>query len=120
MREPVELSARKSFTPKQRLEILLASDGRCKICQEKIIGDFEIEHRVPIALGGTNDPSNLEAVHPQPCHSGKTKADVKSIAKAKRLERKANPETRKAPTMKGRGFQTALTRGFNGKVRPRG
>lgn len=119
MREAVELINRKSFTSKQRLEILLASDGRCKICGEKITGPFEVEHRVPVALGGTNDPSNLEAVHPQPCHSSKTKADVKAIAKAKRLEKKSSPETRKPATMKSRGFQKTLTKGFDGKVRPR-
>jgi 5-methylcytosine-specific restriction endonuclease McrA len=115
MREPVKITARKAFTPKQRLEVLLACKGRCAICREKITGPFEVEHRVPLALGGTNDPSNLEAVHPTPCHALKTLADVKAIAKARRLAGETCAGPTKRP-LKSRGFDKTRSRKFNGSV----
>lgn len=118
MREAVELHSRKGFTKKQAAEIFLAAGGICKICKEKIFGKFEVEHRVPLALSGTNDPSNLEPAHID-CHAGKTKDDQRAIAKAKRNERKSDKKTRKPATMKSRGFQKTLTKGFDGRVRPR-
>lgn len=33
--------------------------GRCWYCQESIAEEYHIEHRVPLARGGSNDPSNL-------------------------------------------------------------
>jgi 5-methylcytosine-specific restriction endonuclease McrA len=81
--EDVEIAPRRSFTPKQRLEILISQKGRCEICKAKIIDVFEIDHRIPLALGGKDDASNWRALHPD-CHlNGKTKPDVKRIAKAK-------------------------------------
>ena len=39
-------------------------------------GAFEIDHKVPLARGGTNDYRNLQVLC-LPCHDGKTNADGK-------------------------------------------
>lgn len=55
----------------------------------------------------------------KPCHKAKTKADVKKIAKVKRIQKKARGETKKKRKIAGRGFDKSKTRGFDGKVRDR-
>lgn len=108
-RPPVELHARKGFTPKQRADVFTRAGGRCGVCGGKIAAAFawEVEHRVPLALGGTNEPDNLEPVHadlaPFGCHAKKTRADVKAIAKAKRLAGETGAERQKR-AIPSRGF----------------
>ncbi|MEI6439017.1 MAG: HNH endonuclease signature motif containing protein [Alphaproteobacteria bacterium] len=120
--DPVEIPDRKSLTPKQRLEVLLAFNGRCAKCREKIAGAFEVDHVKARGLGGLNDLSNYEPLHPA-CHAGKTPGDVRRIAKAKRQAKACVPrdpdEPRKASTLKGRGFNKNMTKGLDGKVKPR-
>lgn len=103
-RPPVEIHPRKGFTPKQRAEVLLAGGGRCAVCRDKIRAAeaWEVEHRVPLGLGGSNDPANLEPVHAA-CHKGKTAADVAAIAKAKRLSGETGAD-RKKQAIPSRGF----------------
>jgi 5-methylcytosine-specific restriction endonuclease McrA len=104
--EPVAIAPRRKLTPKQRLEVLIAGKGRCEICGEKIIDAFDIDHRVPLALGGADDASNWRALHPD-CHlNGKTKEDVTRIAKAKRQEklRLDVPRTVSAASIPSRPF----------------
>ena len=76
---------RKSFSAKDRLRIFAAHNGVCGLSGVKIgAGDaWHIEHRVPVALGGSNDDENLYPALVEP-HKAKTKDDVKRIAKAKR------------------------------------
>lgn len=89
---PIPIEARKGFTTKQRAAVFLEHGGLCAICQGKIqVGQaFDIDHVIPLALGGTNEPSNLRPVHER-CHRGtgsKTSDDVKAIARADRLAKK--------------------------------
>ena len=42
-------------------------DGRCAACGWPLGDRFEVDHVVPVALGGSSDPSNLRALHPE-CH----------------------------------------------------
>ena len=52
-------------------------------------GPFEVDHMVPVALGGSNDESNLQLLcRMNGCHLTKTVQDVKKIAKARRIEAK--------------------------------
>lgn len=76
---------RKSFSAKDRARIFAAHGGVCGLSGVKIgAGDaWHIEHRVPVALGGSNDDENLYPALVEP-HALKTKDDVKRIAKAKR------------------------------------
>jgi hypothetical protein len=79
---------RKKFSRKLRSEVLERQDGLCACgCEERIFGRFDIDHIKALELGGTNDASNLVALIPEH-HRQKTKADVRSIAKAKRIERR--------------------------------
>jgi len=110
--EPVEIQARKMSQTRAR-RILARQGGHCAACG-KLMGEFHIDHIIPIALGGADDDGNVEAICATPCHAIKTKADVKAIAKAKRLER--GPQPSKRP-MKSQGFDKTRSRGFDGKVR---
>lgn len=93
---------RKGFTRKQRASIFLAADGVCHICKAKIIGfEWDVEHIIPLASGGTNDPSNLAPAH-KSCHSDKTSSDVKTIAKIKQVRDKhIGAWVKKSPPMPG-------------------
>lgn len=89
---PIPLEARKGFTPKQRAAVFLEHGGICHLCNGKIqVGQaFDIDHVIPLALGGTNDASNLRPAHSR-CHRGtgsKTSDDVAAISRADRLAQK--------------------------------
>ncbi len=50
---------RKTFTQEERMAIYRKTKGHCYICGEFVDFDsFEIEHRMPLAKGGTNDFEN--------------------------------------------------------------
>ena len=34
--------------------------GKCAVCKTNIMDDFRIDHVLPLALGGSNDPRNLQ------------------------------------------------------------
>lgn len=93
---------RKSFSAKDRLRIFTAHNGVCGLSGVKIKpGDaWHIEHRVPVALGGSNDDENLYPALVEP-HALKTKDDVKRIAKAKR---QSGIESGQAARRAKRGF----------------
>ena len=76
---------RRSISKKERAEIFNARNGKCHICGQKIHPDqkWDIEHIIPLALGGADSGENLDLAH-QSCHRDKTKADVGRLAKAKR------------------------------------
>ncbi len=52
---------RSGISPKLRFEIFRNCDYSCQICGRKASLDLtlEIDHKNPVALGGTNDPENL-------------------------------------------------------------
>ena len=101
---------RPSMSKVRRARIFLQHDGRCEICGEKIAGAYEIEHRIAWALAYDDSDANLYPAHPE-CHSGKTKADVKSIAKAKRQAGETGQWAKRAKngsTLKSRGFEKGV------------
>jgi 5-methylcytosine-specific restriction endonuclease McrA len=117
-RKPVELEPRKAMTAARRRRILAKSDGHCSYPDCEVTEGLEIDHQIPLALGGKDTDENLFAL----CrhhHGMKTRLDVKMIAKAKRIVRKNSPETRKPARLQSRGFDKTLTRRFNGKVEKR-
>ena len=79
---------RRSISKKERAEIFNARNGKCHICDQKIHPQekWDIEHIIPLALGGADSGDNLDLAH-QSCHRDKTKADVGRLAKAKRQAR---------------------------------
>ncbi len=90
---------RRSMSPARRRRIFSAHDGVCGYCHELIEDGaaFEIDHAVPLALGGTDDDGpNAYPIHGD-CHRLKTfgrkggsrlPSDISAIAKAKRLRAK--------------------------------
>lgn len=77
---------RKSFSPRERAEIFAAADGKYANCKRKIPSgmEWDIDHRIPLSGGGTNDEGNLQVLC-EFCHSAKTKGDVSDAAKGKRI-----------------------------------
>ena len=97
-RPPVELDARKSMTPARRKRVLERHDHVCARldCEER--EGLEIDHIIPLALGGKDEDENLEPL----CrhhHRIKTIRDVKMIARAKALE-KQNYGPKQEPKIK--------------------
>lgn len=116
---------RKSFTAKDRARIFTAHGGICGLSGVKIgpTDAWHIEHRVPVALGGSNDDENLYPALVEP-HKDKTRDDVKRIAKAKRQSgveggQKARRDKRGFGLIQSRVFDKTLRKKFNGKVEKR-
>ena len=57
---------------RQRVVILMRDRGVCHVCH--LAGATEVDHIVPVSLGGTDDPSNLAAIC-SPCHAKKSSAE---------------------------------------------
>lgn len=80
---------RRSLSPLQRLKLFEAAKGVCHLCEQRIqVGEkWEVEHVIPLALGGADDESNTSPAHVA-CHAPKTAADLGAIAKVKRIRAK--------------------------------
>jgi len=78
---------RASISAKKRVALFQSRGGLCHICGGKInVGEaWELEHRIPLAMGGEDIEANWELAHIK-CHRAKTSDDVGQIAKAKRRE----------------------------------
>jgi 5-methylcytosine-specific restriction endonuclease McrA len=122
-RELVDGTPRKAMTPARRQRVLEANGNVCAHEGCEIAERLEIDHAIPLALGGTEDDRNLIPLC-QDHHRQKTRADVWQIAKSKRQRRlieEPRPAKMKSAGRKlqGRGFDKRLTKGFDGKTRPR-
>jgi 5-methylcytosine-specific restriction endonuclease McrA len=53
-----------------RLRVLTRDQGRCQLCGH--LGADQVDHVIEVSDGGTNDETNLRAVHDNPCHRAKT------------------------------------------------
>jgi 5-methylcytosine-specific restriction endonuclease McrA len=109
--EPVEVFSRKSLTPKQRLELLMACKGRCVKCSTKLFDKWEADHRIPLAQGGKHEPENWQSLC-KPCHAGKTAIDNPDTLRAKRRQLKHTgqwPEAKGNRKLSGRGFEKRWT-----------
>lgn len=89
MTDDVPTTPRKPMSPLRRLKIFEDRKGVCCLCEQKIkAGDtWTIEHMRALGLGGEDDDSNCAPAH-EACRRIKDKADVASIAKAKRIKAK--------------------------------
>lgn len=101
--EPVEIEPR-AMSRARRQRILARFDHHCAYpgCTEE--RDLEIDHAIPLALGGKDKDENLEPLC-QAHHRAKTARDVKMIAKARRAGLKHRGEFPPAKQrLRGRGF----------------
>lgn len=83
-RERVEVEKRKGFTPKQRLAVFEAAEGRCEVCKAKLMPGWQIDHILARTLGGKHEPANWRAIC-GPCHQPKSVAETKATAKINRI-----------------------------------
>lgn len=66
----------------RRSAVLVRDGGRCFLCGG--YGADEADHVVPVFEGGTHDLTNLAAVHADPCHRAKSRAEAGRAAAARR------------------------------------
>ena len=94
---------RPTFSTSFRLNLFLMRKGLCAACTQKIDAGkaWDIDHILPLAMGGTNAPENLQILC-RSCHRSKTtQSDIPRIAKTKRLKARhlgaSAPSTRPIP-----------------------
>lgn len=98
-RDLIDGTPRKAMTPARRKRLLDLNDNRCQHEGCEITTGLELDHDIPLALGGTEDDGNMVAL----CHAHhkeKTRGDVWRIAKAKRqrkLIEEVEPSRRPIP-----------------------
>jgi len=109
---------RQIFSTSFRLNLFLKRKGTCTSCSQKIDAGkaWDIDHILPLSLGGTNEPNNLQILC-KPCHRSKTsQSDIPRIAKTKRLKARhlgaRSPSTRPIPGSR----RSPWKRKFDGSV----
>lgn len=120
-RPAVEIETRRPLTRREVIELAVRQGGRCACpCGEKLDALREgvtDEHRIALALGGSNDLENRELWR-TPCAKAKTATlDQPAIAKCKRIEARENGTRRARKAIPQRGFGSQ-TRKFDGTVGP--
>lgn len=64
--------------------VLARQNGLCGCgCGERLNGAVDWDHILPLALGGTNEADNWQALL-RSCHAAKTSGDIRMIRKADR------------------------------------
>lgn len=53
-----------SFTRRSVENLYVKQMGKCACCGEKLFGQFDVDHIVPLAKGGSNFPENLQLLTP--------------------------------------------------------
>jgi 5-methylcytosine-specific restriction protein A len=72
-----------------RRRIFDKHEGRCAVCTRDLRStDWDLDHLIPLAVGGRHAESNLRPLCANPCHSNKTVLDVKLKAKAERIRKR--------------------------------
>jgi 5-methylcytosine-specific restriction endonuclease McrA len=70
------MTKRKNLNLINRLNIAFKQEYKCFICQNLLKPRlFQIDHKIPLCLGGSNDSENLQALCLN-CHAEKTFDDV--------------------------------------------
>ena len=73
---PNTIQKRKRITPYQAKKIAAAQNWRCACgCGQILDASYEIDHKIPLHLGGKNDESNLQALL-RTHHQGKTSKEA--------------------------------------------
>jgi 5-methylcytosine-specific restriction protein A len=84
---PRNVERKHRFSMSERRAIISRDRGLCYVCGE--FGADEVDHVIPLARGGTDSPTNLKAIHREPCHRDKTSAEA---AEGRALVRELNRE----------------------------
>lgn len=118
-RRPDWLAPRKALPKAVQLEIFDRSRGICEASDCDNAGK-EIDHIIPQACGGSNEPENLQLL----CrhhHQKKTADDLQRIAKADRQGRRSGrqKEGRRKQKIQSRGFNKSWRKRMDGTVERR-
>lgn len=71
------LNAEGKYTPEDIVALFEQQEGSCYYCGVSLEGGYHIDHYLPLALGGSNWPSNLVlACEPCNCRKGSKHPDV--------------------------------------------
>lgn len=107
-RELIEDTPRKAMTPARRKRVLAQHNGQC-VCGCGETKGLEIDHRVPLWMGGLDEDENLDPLCPS-AHKLKTAHDAAARAKVKRLHKAGHggheKVEKKGPRLKGRPFNS--------------
>lgn len=107
---------RRYLSDLEKLEMQRRQDYLCAICHEPLTA-IEYDHSTPHAFRPERKPDQAVCI---PCHRAKSKQDVKSIAKARRLHRTfILGEKPKRKTIQSRPFDRRWRKRMDGSVVPR-
>lgn len=102
-REEAPATKRRPMTAARRARILRLRGAVCAHPECDRSEGLEIDHVLPLELGGSDDDDNLEPLCPVH-HRRKTRADIKRIAKARRIRKKEAGEVRAKKPIRSRPF----------------
>jgi hypothetical protein len=85
---------RHKFSKTTRKSIVDTQENKCNVCKSEL-DKFEIDHIIPLALGGVDEIDNLQAICIQ-CHAYKTKteSDLTQYVKCDQIQSSYNSLTR--------------------------
>ena len=66
---------RKFLTPAQKQRLAAEQKYCCRECEQLLPSTWQVDHRVPLHLGGTNDWLNLQILCPL-CHANKSQLEA--------------------------------------------
>lgn len=118
-----KLVDRKAIPKRWKADAYQRELGRCYVCQKPVPPggpDVQYDHRTPLWLDETaHKAANIFPICTKPCHRDKSASEAPVRAKVLRLMKaKAGVKKDKRP-IASRGFDRSMTKGFDGKVRPR-
>ena len=69
------INVRYNFKAEERVKIWESREQKCEICNKQVMTKlFELDHRIPFSLGGSNDESNIQLLC-KGCHLEKTRSE---------------------------------------------
>ena len=83
-RKHIQLDSRRCFSPAQRAEMFLRSNGKCDMCSVKITGDWTAGHVLAWSLGGKTEIENGRVECPD-CAKETHVDDTGTAAKCERM-----------------------------------
>lgn len=97
---------RREFSRKVRASVFLRAKGCCEECGARLkVGEGDVDHILPCALGGDSTPENARLIC-RVCHRTKTDQDIGRIRKADRQRDRHTGALAKTSLIRSRGFES--------------